>query len=406
MWRTGALVSLKGRYLTEEEKSMASDGGDRPLYLYVCADSEARKENALRRIKKIVLTSESNLPENLRAFTNNPNLFETIGIPPFLALDESRENEGEFFRDKVFVRTLEGGDSGINIASHLSGPQGLFLKHIVSETGAKVFLRGSGSGHIEAASGRESFEPLHIFISHSSREGLASARRLSEDLINTVFADINRRRQASNSYRPPLLAGPPPPLMSLQLSNTLPQAAVNQIPLLMPPLPPAHQQQSIGPLPPPPGPYLSYPPPPPLPPPPHFMNQPLLGPSLPPPPQFADSAVRFETPYGNPQFCDIKSEPNKEKEKEKTPTKRKFTEEAVTQTDSRAASYNKTPPTIPSSSSSSSDAKSIKFKVPQPPLRKKRSREDRVTGEKKLSVGLASLAAAYDDDSDSEDGDS
>ena len=49
--------------------------------------------DALRRIKKIILTSESNLPENLRAFTNNPNLFETIGMPPFLALDESRENE-------------------------------------------------------------------------------------------------------------------------------------------------------------------------------------------------------------------------------------------------------------------------------------------------------------------------
>jgi hypothetical protein len=38
--QTGAAVSVKGRFMTAEERNMGAM--DRPLYLYICADTQAK----------------------------------------------------------------------------------------------------------------------------------------------------------------------------------------------------------------------------------------------------------------------------------------------------------------------------------------------------------------------------
>jgi hypothetical protein len=55
-------------------------------------------------------------------------------------------------------------DRSFNARAKIVGPQGLFVKHIQQETGAKVQLKGRGSGYVEPTSGAEAFEPLHIHI--------------------------------------------------------------------------------------------------------------------------------------------------------------------------------------------------------------------------------------------------
>jgi len=42
--------------------------------------------------------------------------------------------------------------------------QGMFVKYIQAETGARVQIKGLGSGFMEAETGREAEEPMHINV--------------------------------------------------------------------------------------------------------------------------------------------------------------------------------------------------------------------------------------------------
>ena len=93
--------------------------------------------------------------------------------------------------------------SSFSLKDKLEGQNGSFLQHISTQTGAKVFLRGQGSGYIEPTSKKESFEALHIYVSHSNQKGLESARKLCESLIQTVQSELDKF-MASQQVQQPL----------------------------------------------------------------------------------------------------------------------------------------------------------------------------------------------------------
>ncbi|KAL2088888.1 hypothetical protein ACEWY4_015787 [Coilia grayii] len=213
---SGAVVSTKGLYMTNADKSTAK--GERPLYLHVQGRSQEEVNKAVQRIKEII--SEDLMRAAAASGGQQRPVMPMLPVypqpprpivpqqPPRLQMPHmprppnAQHNQrsssshhgghsGNFCHTKIFVG-LDQALPSFNVNEKVEGPGGTYLGHIQTETGARVFLRGKGSGYIEQASRRESFEPLYVYISHPNQVGLEAAKKLTESLLETVRAEHSR----------------------------------------------------------------------------------------------------------------------------------------------------------------------------------------------------------------------
>eukprot|EP00117_Sycon_ciliatum_P033586 scpid68868/ scgid25819/ UPF0469 protein KIAA0907 homolog len=176
--QTGAFVSPRGRYMTKEEKGQAAND-EKPQYLFIQSDEQSKVDAAVARIN------------NLLGIKTTPKPAATSGASSSSSSSSDKNNysqiytKGHYVQEKLFIG-LELAPEGFNVIERIQGPDGQYLKHIQNESGAKVVLRGRGSGFMEPTSGRESFEAIHLYINHSTKDGLANAKKLCQNLIDTI----------------------------------------------------------------------------------------------------------------------------------------------------------------------------------------------------------------------------
>ncbi|CAM4584978.1 unnamed protein product [Leuciscus chuanchicus] len=229
---SGAAVSTKGLFMSDAEQCTGA-GVVRPLYLQVQGRCQEDVNKAVSKIKQIisedVLRSSggqtpvmptvpvyrqpitagmptvpvyrqpitagmSTVPVYRQPITAAAPLTpatRAAGAPVIPAHKPAPPHSGSFVHTKIFVG-LDQSQPGFSVNERVEGPSGSYLQHIQCESGARVFLRGRGSGYIEQASRRESFEPLYLYISHPNAAGLEAAKKLCENLLDTVRADHTR----------------------------------------------------------------------------------------------------------------------------------------------------------------------------------------------------------------------
>ncbi|XP_078671277.1 uncharacterized protein LOC144911235 isoform X5 [Branchiostoma floridae x Branchiostoma belcheri] len=239
---SGAAVSTRGRYMSPEDKAK-NNYGERPLYLCVQGPIQEAVDKAVNRIKEIIAngmkkeaaktgvvgTIPGPRPPLLPGAGPPPPLMTQppIGLPP----PQQHLPPGmHYVQDKVFVG-LEHAPPSFNVREKVLGVAGSYLDHIQRETGAKVQLRGKGSGTIETTSGREDFSPMYIWISHTNPAGLDQAKKLCENLLQTIHQEYAKYQQqiAAGIIPPPnIVQGVQPGNMTIT-TGLPPPAHVGQV---------------------------------------------------------------------------------------------------------------------------------------------------------------------------------
>ncbi|RDB18438.1 Uncharacterized protein C30D11.14c [Hypsizygus marmoreus] len=160
---TGASVSTKGVWYPDRSKATDKDP---PLYLHIAAATPEILQKAIVKVNELIAFDLGSLVEDKKDRLREKRKWPEEKLPVGL---ESIRN--------------------FNVRAKVVGPSGSFVKYIQHETGARVQIKGIGSGFVDQETGRESDEPLYIHITSPEEGQVARAKILTEDLLLVVRSE-------------------------------------------------------------------------------------------------------------------------------------------------------------------------------------------------------------------------
>ncbi|VBB77287.1 Putative protein of unknown function [Podospora comata] len=183
---TGADVTTRGSYFPD--KSMATPANP-PLYLHVTSTTKEGLDKAVAKIEELMKQELPQLVDE-RRFQRRPNPEQ----PP---VERDEFGRRKWPEEKIAI-TLESVP-GFNLRAQVVGHGGAYVKHIQSETGCRVQIKGRGSGYIESSTGRESEEDMYLHVAGPDPLMVKKAKELCEDLLDNVKQEY----EAFKSRPPP-----------------------------------------------------------------------------------------------------------------------------------------------------------------------------------------------------------
>ncbi|KAF4582043.1 hypothetical protein GQ602_006667 [Ophiocordyceps camponoti-floridani] len=170
--QTGADVTTRGSYYPNKNMATAANP---PLHLHVTSTTKEGLEAAVAKIQEYIQQELPQLVDERRFRRRDQE-------QPHVERDEYGRRKWP--EEKVFVG-LEPVP-GFNLRAQIVGSGGSYVKHIQSETGCRVQIKGRGSGYLEIATNRECDEDMFLHVTGPDPKMVEKGKELCEDLVANV----------------------------------------------------------------------------------------------------------------------------------------------------------------------------------------------------------------------------
>ncbi|KAJ2707568.1 hypothetical protein H4R19_004890 [Coemansia spiralis] len=183
MEATDTEITTRGRYLDDPATATPDDPA---LHLHVEAGDQAALDRAVEMIEQMKLEGGlDHLPHASDRASHHPGGDRHRS-------GRSGPDASYCYTDKVFLEVESG--RGFNVRAKLIGTGGENMRYIQDTTGARVQVRGRGSGYADGPPGLDSSEPMHLLVMADSEDVLCQAREYCRSLVDTVHAQHNEFR--------------------------------------------------------------------------------------------------------------------------------------------------------------------------------------------------------------------